>query len=80
MIEYSDFKENRQIPMTELIYWIDKEFVQWRASELLGRELDEDEVERTTEFIEWGLSLSALEVIDIAINETIQEKIENEKS
>ena len=78
MLEYSNFKENSPIPMKDLIYWIDKEFVQGRAEELLGRELDEDEVARTTDFIEWGLSPSALEVIDMAINETIREKIENE--
>ncbi len=75
MTEYSKFREDRNIPMSELIYWIDKEFVQWRASELFGRKLNDDEIERTTKFIEYGLSDTVLEVINIAINETLSEKL-----
>lgn len=55
---------------TELIYWIDKEFVQYRAKHLLGRELTDDEIRETTKFIEYGLSSSVFEIIDIAIDET----------
>jgi hypothetical protein len=43
--------------------------------ELIGRELNNDELERTTKFIEYGLSDTVLEVIDIAIDETISEKL-----
>jgi hypothetical protein len=77
MFENSESKQTNQIPRENIIYWIDKEFVQWRANELIGRDLNSDEIERTTEFIEWGLSASVFEVIDISINETIQE-IEND--
>jgi hypothetical protein len=76
MSENLESKQTYQIPMEKLIYWIDKKFVQWRANELIGRDLNSDEIERTTEFIEWGLSSSVFEVIDISINETVQE-IEN---
>ncbi len=75
MTEQSKYREYRNIPMNELIYWIDKEFVQWRASKLVGRELNDDEIERTTKFIEYGLSDAVLEVVDIAIDETISEKL-----
>jgi hypothetical protein len=70
MEKYSD----RKIPMNELIYWIDKEFVQWRANEIIGREMDDEEIERTTKFIEHGLAGSVFEIIDISINEMIAEK------
>jgi hypothetical protein len=69
--------EMNYLKKDEIIYWIDKEFLQWRASELIGRELDEEEIARTTKFIEWGLSASAFDVIDIAIGETMSEKLEN---
>lgn len=69
--------EANYLKKDEIIYWIDKEFLQWRASELIGRELDENEVARATKYIEWGLSDSAFEVIDIAIDETMSEKLEN---
>lgn len=55
---------------TELIYWIDKEFVQERAKTRLGRELTDDEIRQTTKFIEYGLGWSVFEIIDIAIDET----------
>jgi hypothetical protein len=69
--------EMNYLKKDEIIYWIDKEFLQWRATELVGRELDEEEIARATKYIEWGLSASVFEVIDIAIDETMSEKLEN---
>lgn len=54
----------------DLIYWIDKEFVQSRAFDLFGREFSEEEINQTTKYIEWGLSISVFDVIDIALKET----------
>lgn len=55
---------------TELSYWIDKEFVQYRAKHLLGRTLTDDEIRETTKFIEYGLGGCVFDIIDIAIDET----------
>ncbi|HMS40930.1 MAG TPA: hypothetical protein PKE69_11935 [Pyrinomonadaceae bacterium] len=65
MLKASELSSN-----TELIYWIDKEFVQYRAKHLLGRELTDEEIRETTKLIEYGLGASVFEIIDIAIDET----------
>jgi hypothetical protein len=60
----------------DLIYWIDKEFLQERAMTLFGRELTANEIQETTKYIEWGLSASVFEVIDIALKETRMDNLE----
>ena len=54
----------------EILFYIDKDFVQIRAFELFGNELSEEELYQTKKYIEWGLSDSAIDVVDIAIRET----------
>ena len=48
------------IPRDEIIYWIDKFFVQERAKEIIRRKLTEEEIIECTNFIESGLSGFAL--------------------
>lgn len=57
----------------ELIYWIDKEFIQWRARELYKHELTEGELEKTKKYIESGLEFCVFDIIDIALDETKSE-------
>lgn len=53
----------------DLIYWIDREFVQARALSLFAREFSDEEIIQATKYIEWGLSTAVFEVIDIALKE-----------
>jgi len=53
----------------ELIYWIDKEFIQWRAKELFNNELNDEELEKIKKYVESGLGHCVFEIIDIAIKE-----------
>ncbi len=64
---------SESISKEELIYWIDKWFVQERAKQIIGRELNEDEIVRATDYIEWGLCDSVFDVISVAIKETVKE-------
>ncbi|MGI8787954.1 MAG: hypothetical protein ACR2HG_09360 [Pyrinomonadaceae bacterium] len=57
----------------ELIYWIDKEFVQETAKDKIGRELSEDEIVAVTKSIEWGLWESVFEVTKIAIGLAVED-------
>lgn len=57
----------------DLIYWIDREFVQHRAFELFGREFSDEEIRQVIKYIESGLSASVFDVIDIALRE-VKEK------
>ena len=57
-------------PRKDLIYRIDREFVQARALFLFGREFSDEEIDQTTKYIEWGLSTAVFDVIDIALKET----------
>lgn len=59
----------------DLIYWIDKEFLQERAVTLFGKELNVDEIIQTTKYIESGLSYSAFDIIDIALRETKEDNL-----
>jgi hypothetical protein len=52
----------------ELIYWVDKDFVQEIAKNRIGRELNEAEMAHFTESMEWGLWESVFEVTKIAID------------
>jgi hypothetical protein len=62
---------NDVILKRDLIYWIDKEFVQSWAFDLFGREFSDEERNKAIEYIEWGLSASVFDVIDIALKETM---------
>lgn len=57
----------------ELIYWVDKWFVQEIAKDRIGRELNEDEMASFTKSMEWGLCESVFEVTRIAIDLATQE-------
>ena len=63
-------EKEESIPKKELIYWIDKEFVQSRALSLFGREFSDEEINQTTKLIESGLAYSVFEIIDIDLKET----------
>ena len=51
-----------------LLYWIDKWFVQEISKQEIGRELSEDEIAHVTKSLEWGLWDSVYEVTKIAID------------
>lgn len=61
--------DEETISKKDLIYWIDKEFVQFRAKSLFGKEFSEDEIVLATKYIESGLAFSVFEIIDIALRE-----------
>lgn len=52
----------------ELIYWIDKLFIQEISKQEIGRELNEDEIAHVTKSLEWGLWDSVYDVTKIAID------------
>lgn len=60
------------IKKDELIYWIDKWFIQETAKDKIGRELSEDEIAAVTESIEWGLWHSVYDVTRTAIGLAIE--------
>lgn len=60
--------EKDYLSRERIIYWIDKEFVQDTAEDIIGRELTEDEIIAVTKSIEWGLWDSVFEVTKIAID------------
>lgn len=51
-----------------LLYWIDKWFVQEVSKQEIGRELNEDEIAHVTKSLEWGLWDSVYEVTKTAID------------
>jgi hypothetical protein len=53
----------------ELIYWIDKYFVQETAKSRIGRNLNDDELEKFTKLIEFGLWDTVYDTVKIAIDE-----------
>lgn len=59
----------------DLIYWVDKWFVQEIAKDRIGRELTEDELDKFTESMEWGLCESVFEVTRIAIDLATEKEI-----
>lgn len=65
-----------QLNRDDLIYWIDKQFIQETAKNQIGRNLNEDEIERFKKAVEFGLWHSVYEVVRFAIDE-INEEAEN---
>lgn len=53
----------------ELIYWIDKQFVQEIAQERIGRNLSEEELNSLVKLVEFGLWSVVFDTIKIAIDE-----------
>ena len=66
--------ETNYLKKEDLIYWIDKWFVQETAKDKIGRELTEDELTAVTKSIEWGLWESAFEVTKIAIGLAVEKE------
>lgn len=58
-----------QINTDDLIYWVDKDFVQNTAQERIGRSLDEEEILQLTKMVENGL----WEVVNISVKTAIDE-------
>ena len=53
----------------ELIYWVDKTFVQETAQATIGRDLSDAELVKFTKLLEFGLWDSVFDTIKIAIDE-----------
>jgi hypothetical protein len=58
-----------QLNTNDLIYWIDKDFVQNTAQERIGRSLNDEEISQLTKMIESGL----WEVVSISVKTAIDE-------
>lgn len=58
-----------QLNKDDLIYWIDKDFVQNTAQERIGRSLSDDEIEQITKMVEFGL----WEAVNISVKTAIDE-------
>ena len=58
-----------QINKDDLIYWIDKDFVQETAQARIGRSLNDEEISQITKMIESGL----WEVVNISVKTAIDE-------
>ncbi|HEX8652314.1 MAG TPA: hypothetical protein VF708_15985 [Pyrinomonadaceae bacterium] len=56
----------------DLIYWIDKQFVQETAQERIGRGLNEEELNRLMKLVEFGLWNVVFDTVKIAIDEVNQ--------
>ena len=61
-----------QINKDDLIYWIDKDFVQNTAQERIGRSLNEEEITQLTKLVEFGLWDAVYDTVKIAIDEVSQ--------
>lgn len=59
----------------DLIYWIDKDFIQDRAISLFGKKFSEEEIVQVTKYIESGLAYSVFDIIDIALKETKEDSL-----
>ena len=59
----------------DLIYWIDKWFVQETAQATVGREMNEEELRQFKKLIEFGLWDAVFDTIKIAIDEVTQNQI-----
>ena len=62
-------KITEQINIEDLIYWIDKDFVQEKAQERIGRNLTDEEIEQLTKMVEFGL----WDAVNISIKSAIDE-------
>lgn len=58
-----------QINTDELIYWIDRQFVQETAQERIGRNLNDEEIAQLTKMVENGL----WEAVNISLKTAIDE-------
>jgi hypothetical protein len=61
------------IDKQELIYWIDKRFVQAAAKAKIGRSLDDMELYKFKKMIEFSLWDIVVDTIEIAIDEVTNE-------
>ena len=58
-----------QLNKDNLIYWIDKDFVQNIAQERIGRSLNDEEIAQLTKLVEFGLWDAVYNTIKIAVDE-----------
>jgi hypothetical protein len=58
-----------QLNKEDLIYWIDKDFVQQTAQERIGRNLNEEEISQLTKMVEFGL----WDAVNISVKTAIDE-------
>jgi hypothetical protein len=58
-----------QVNTDELIYWIDKQFVQETAQTRIGRNLNDEEIAQLTKMVENGL----WEAVNISLKTAIDE-------
>jgi hypothetical protein len=63
-----------QINTDELIYWIDRQFVQETALERIGRNLNDEELTQLTKMVEFGLWDAVNISVKTAIDEVDQDK------
>ncbi|MCD9188499.1 MAG: hypothetical protein LUM44_18925 [Pyrinomonadaceae bacterium] len=61
-----------QINTDDLIYWIDKDFVQEKAQERIGRNLNDEEISKLTKMVEFGLWEADNTSVKTAIDEVSQ--------
>lgn len=61
-----------QVNKDDLIYWIDKDFVQHTAQGEIGRSLSDEELRQFTKLIEFGLWDVVYDTVKIAIDEVSQ--------
>lgn len=64
----------KKLANNEILYWIDKWFVQETAKQKIGRELTEDEIASVINSLEWGLWDSVYEVTKIAIDLAVEKE------
>jgi hypothetical protein len=57
----------------DLIYWVDKDFVQQTAQERIGRNLNEEEITQLTKIVEFGL----WDAVNISVKTAIDEVSNN---
>ena len=62
-------KVMEQINTDDLIYWIDKAFVQDTAQERIGRNLNDEEIVQLKKMVEFGLWDAVFDTVKIAIDE-----------
>lgn len=53
----------------ELIYWIDKQFVQEMAQERIGRSLNDEELSKLVKLVEFGLWHVVFDTVKMTIDE-----------
>ena len=61
-----------QINTDDLIYWIDKDFVQQTAQERIGRDLNKEELSQLTKLVDFGLWNVVFDTVKIAIDEVAE--------